>query len=150
MQPFLLDHIQTQLIRKKGRREGKEKRKEIKPELLGSYILFVLMPVRSFFAFHFTLLSHSSNKHRFKMFLECLTYSVTSSLKGHWGRRQESCFQDPLPCASCLLPHPTLEISPPIQFYAVTVAIKQFFTRYVGNLSLHTGAKNFKMQGQEE
>lgn len=108
------------------------------------------MSIRSFLVFHFILLSHSSNKHRFKMLLGCLTYSVTSSLKGHWGRKQKKCFQDPLPCASCLLPHPTLEISPPIQFYVVTVAIKQFSVRYVGNPSLHTRAKNFKMQGPEE
>lgn len=64
--------------------------------------------------------------------------------------RKKGVFQYPLPCAHCPLPHPSLDISLSIQFYAITVAKTQLSARYMKNPSLFTMVKDFKVQGRNE
>lgn len=45
-----------------------------------------------------------------------------------------------------VLSHSSLEISPPIQFHAITVAIKQLSARYMENPSFSARVEDFNIQ----
>ena len=100
------------------------------------------MFVKSGFIFPYTLISCSTNKHKFKKLLEYFAFSVT--VKRTLGRKARVEFSKIHYYVQIALSHISLEISLPIQFHAITVTIKQFSARCMENSPFSARVGDFK------